>query len=363
MPAVKQKLPFYIRYTIVVVCIVFTVIIMRAAAELLIPLFAALLLAILLLPVVKWLGRFMNEGLACFVAVLLSVITFGVVNYFLTAQITDFSKEIPGIVEKIKGVFASLQQWITEKFHIDNEHQSGYLSDALNHMLNGITAFLTTLFLSFGNIVLRIFFICVYSFFILYYRALIVRFIMQLVKNDFEEEMPLILNENRNVIKHYIVGLLAEFLIVLLLISVLLLLLGIKYALLLALITALLNVIPYIGIYTATLLAMLVTYANSTVSAMVTVGIVLLSVHLLDGIVLLPRIVGGRMKLNPFMMIVVVIIGDIVWGIPGMFLFIPLAAMLKILFDNIPSLHAWGILFGEDINRQKRKPATIRKKN
>jgi predicted PurR-regulated permease PerM len=100
---------------------------------------------------------------------------------------------------------------------------------------------------------------------------------------------------------------------------------------------------------------MLVTYANSSGSAAITVGIVLLSVHLIDGIILLPRIVGSRMRINPFMMIVAVIVGDIVWGIPGMFLFIPLAAMLKIIFENISSLEAWAILFGEEIKPKKVK--------
>jgi predicted PurR-regulated permease PerM len=157
------------------------------------------------------------------------------------------------------------------------------------------------------------------------------------------------------VIKAYITGLLAEFLIVLFLISVLLLSLGVKYALLLAIITALLNIIPYVGIYTATALAMLITYANSSASSAITVGVVLLAVHLLDGIVLLPRIVGSQMRINPFMMIVAVIIGDIVWGIPGMFLFIPLAAMFKIIFKNIHTLEAWAILFGEDVHEKKKR--------
>ncbi|MEO7531844.1 MAG: AI-2E family transporter [Sediminibacterium sp.] len=351
-----HKLPFYIRYTIVTVCMVFSVLILRQASSLLIPLFAGLLLAILLLPIVIFLERFhVPKSAACLVAVFCFIIAFSIVNYFLTAEISGFSKELPNIIAKLKIEFASLQLWISTKFHVNTEQQSDYLSNSLNDMLNGVTGFLYRLFFSLGNIVIWILFVCIYAFFILFYRARLVKFVSTLVGKDFANEMPIIISENKKIIKGYILGLLAEFVIMLVLISSLLLLFGIKYALLLAIITALLNIIPYIGIYTATLLAMLVTYANSNGSSTVTVCIVLLSIHLVDGIILLPRIVGSRMKLNPFMMIVAVIIGDIVWGIPGMFLFIPLAAMFKIVFENIPSLEAWAILLGDDEKKIKTK--------
>ena len=349
-----DKLPFYIRYTIVVVCLVFTVIILREASSLLIPLFAGLLLAILLLPIVKFFERIhINRGIACFIAIICFVITFAFVNYFLTAEISSFAKELPHIIKKIQGVFASLQQWVTAKFNVNNSQQSDYLSSSYNGMLNGITSFLYRLFFSLGNIVVWILFVCIYAFFILYYRRLLVRFVMNLVEKEYSHEMPAIISENKKIIKNYIVGLLAEFSIMLLLISSLLFLLGIKYALLLAIIASLLNIIPYIGIYSAILLSILVTYANSSGPAAATVGIVLLSIHLVDGIILLPRIVGSQMKMNPFITIVAVIVGDIVWGIPGMFLFIPFAAMLKIIFENISSLHAWAILFGEEEKKRK----------
>ena len=349
-----DKFPFYIRFTIVLVCLVFTVIILREASSLLIPLFAGLLLAILLLPIVKFFERIhINRGIACFIAILCFVIIFAFVNYFLTAEISSFAKELPHITNKIQGVFASLQQWVTAKFNVNNSQQSDYLNSSYNGMLNGITSFLYRLFFSLGNIVVWILFVCIYAFFIMYYRRLLVRFVISLVEKEYSHEMPAIISGNKTIIKSYILGLLAEFAIMLLLISSLLFLLGIKYALLLAIIASLLNIIPYIGIYTAILLAMLVTYANSSGSAAVTVGIVLLSIHLVDGIILLPRIVGSRMKMNPFITIVAVIVGDIVWGIPGMFLFIPLAAMLKIIFENISSLHAWAILFGEEEKKGK----------
>jgi predicted PurR-regulated permease PerM len=343
------KLPFYIRYTIVLISLVFTVIVMREASTLLIPLFAGLLLAILLLPLVKVLERArVPSALACLLAVLCFVILFVCINYFLTMQMLRFLRELPDINAKILGLITSSEQWITAKFNIDDAHQSDYLGNSSKDIVAGITGMAKKIFISLANMIAWILFVCVYAFFILFYRRLLLRFVTRLAVDDFPTETPAIISEQGSVIKNYISGLLIKFVIVLVLNSAVLLIIGVKYALLLAIIASLLSFIPYLGFFIAIILAMLVTYANSQGSTAMTVGIVMIAIHIIDGIILLPRIVGGSMKMNPFITIIAVIAGDIIWGVPGMFLFIPLAAMCKIVFDNIPSLEAWGILFGEE---------------
>lgn len=348
-PMNKIIIPFYVSFTIVVVCIVFTVMIMREASALLIPLFAGLLAAILLYPVViilekRKLGRFMSA----LIAVLLFMLVFGIVNYFLMVEIIRFLKELPNLNARLQGMSLSLEQWIAAKFNIDSAQQADYLSSSTKDIIIAITQIARKAFVSFGNLIIWILFVCVYAFFILYYRKLLARFFIRLAENDCPDEMPVIMFETEKVIKSYIAGLLVKVLLLFVLNCLVFLLLGIKYALLLALIAALLSFIPYIGFFIATALAMLVTYANSGGSTAITVGIAMNLIHLVDGIVLLPRIVGSRMKMNPLITVIAIIAGDIVWGVPGMFLFIPLAAMLKIIFENVPSLAAWGILFGED---------------
>ena len=345
----QHKQPFYFRLTVVLVCLVFSVLIMRGASALLIPLFSGLLLSILLLPIVNFLERLgIGKGFAALLSVFCFIIGFLLVNYFLTAQVSLFSKELPNINNKMQGLFSSLQQWLSTKMNIDQAQQTGYLSSSFKDMVNWITGFASQLVLSLGNILIWILFICIYAFFILYYRRLLVRFVMKLMENDYPDQMLNIIQENKKVIKGYIVGLLIEFTIVLFLSFSSLMLLGVKYALMLAIIASLLNIIPYLGIYTAILLVMFVTYANSNGAAATQAGIALIVIHLIDGIFLLPKIVGSHMKMNPFMTVAAVIVGDIVWGVPGMFLFIPLAAMLRIIFNNIASLEAWAILFSEE---------------
>ena len=98
----------------------------------------------------------------------------------------------------------------------------------------------------------------------------------------------------------------------------------------------------------ASVFCMLVTLTTS--ASMSDVGwvlAILVVVQFLDNNILMPRIVGSKVKINALISIIVVIIGGALWGIPGMFLSIPLTAVIKLIFDNIESLKPWGYLLGD----------------
>jgi AI-2 transport protein TqsA len=70
--------------------------------------------------------------------------------------------------------------------------------------------------------------------------------------------------------------------------------------------------------------------------------------HFLDANIILPKVVGGKVKMNPLVTILAVLIGHLVWGIPGMFLFIPLTAIIRLICEEVPELKPWAILLGEE---------------
>ncbi|MBS1567005.1 MAG: AI-2E family transporter [Bacteroidetes bacterium] len=146
----------------------------------------------------------------------------------------------------------------------------------------------------------------------------------------------------------YLVGLMTEMLIMVVLNVTTLLILGIKYAFLLGILAAVLNIIPYLGIYTAMAIGMLITLANGTGTQALQFAIALVIVHFIDANIILPRIVGGRVKMNPLITILAVLLGRLVWGIPGMFLFIPLTAIIRIISSRIDDMRPWAILIGEE---------------
>jgi predicted PurR-regulated permease PerM len=100
-------------------------------------------------------------------------------------------------------------------------------------------------------------------------------------------------------------------------------------------------------------IAMIITAATGTTGQVVAVAIVFLVTHFADANVILPHVVGGKVKMNPFITILAVLIGHLVWGIPGMFLFIPLTAILRLISEEVPGMKPWAILMGEESSKPK----------
>jgi putative permease len=104
------------------------------------------------------------------------------------------------------------------------------------------------------------------------------------------------------------------------------------------------------------LISVLITFATAAATGKVLLVLgTLVITHLVDSNVLLPVIVGSKVKINPLITVLGVVLGEMFWGISGMFLSIPVIAVLKIIFDRIESLKPWGILLGEEekIGRSK----------
>jgi predicted PurR-regulated permease PerM len=145
-----------------------------------------------------------------------------------------------------------------------------------------------------------------------------------------------------------LVGLIIEAIIVAVLDTTALLILGIDYAILLGIIAALLNVIPYIGGLVAVALPMIVAIATkSTAWYAFYVLVMYYIIQLFDNNFIVPYIVASKVKINALFSIIVVFVGNALWGIPGMFLSIPMLAIVKLIFDHIEPLKPWGFLLGD----------------
>ncbi|MEO8719915.1 MAG: AI-2E family transporter, partial [Ginsengibacter sp.] len=156
-------------------------------------------------------------------------------------------------------------------------------------------------------------------------------------------------------IRSYMVGLLIEMGIVAAANSLGLVLLGIKYAIFFGVLSAVLNVIPYIGMVTATLFTVLVTLTTSdSTSDIVWVIVIFYSIHIVDTNFLVPRIVSSRLRINALISILGVVIGGTLAGIPGLFLSVPAIAFIKIICDQVESLKPWGMLMGDDVTYQDK---------
>ena len=128
-----------------------------------------------------------------------------------------------------------------------------------------------------------------------------------------------------------------------------LLLVGIKHALLIGVIFALLNLIPYIGALIGNVIGVLLTLASSPdLWPIFTVLGIIAGAQFLDNNILMPRIVGAKVRINALAAIVGVFTGGAIGGIMGMFLSLPTIAVLKVIFDRTENLQQWGVLFGDE---------------
>ena len=354
-----QQHPYYVKLAMVLVIIVAGGYLSILGKELLSPLLFAMLIAIVLLPVATWIEtRFkFHRGAAAGLSVLLLIVFGALIVYLVGNQIANLGSDWPQFKLQIATTIKDTQHWISATFHINMVKQSNYINSATKNLMTEGTSVIGATVLSVSSILLLVVFTLIYTFFLLFYRRHIVRFLV--IVFDKENEMIVydILAQVQYIIRKYIVGLLLEMAIVATVLCLAFWLLGIKYALLLGIITGLFNIIPYIGIFTALLFSLLVTFATAagtTKIILVLVSVVLM--HLIDSNVLLPMIVGSKVKINGLITLLGVIIGEMTWGIPGMFLSIPVIAIVKIIFDRVESLQPWGLLLGDEKNEKEPPP-------
>jgi putative permease len=269
---------------------------------------------------------------------------------------SDLAGDWPQFKIQLNSSLANIQHWIAIKFHINSYKQLIFLKSAASKALDSGTTVLGSTIVSLSSFILFLVFTFIYTLFLLSYRRLILNFLISVFLEENSTIVYDIVEKVQHILRKYIIGLFIEMCVVSVVVCIAFWALGIKYAALLAIITGLLNIIPYIGIFTSMLISFLITFATgATAGKLMFVVITLIITHLMDSNILLPGIVGSKVKINPLITVLGVVLGEMIWGIAGMFLSIPVIAVLKIIFDRIDSLKPWGILLGEEEKTARAK--------
>lgn len=349
MPASGFTMPFYIRTTILLVGLYIAISMLYIAQSIIVPLVFALLIAILLYPVITFLMRFgLSRLTSIFIALILTVIAIAALGGLLFQQASRFGETWPQLVENITAVFNSFISWVSEYFDINPIKIREWIAHTKSELISSSSSTIGNTLMNFGSGLVIFFLIPVYVFLILYYQSLLINFVQALFGDGNKKQVAEIIGQTKTVIQRYLVGLMIEATIIAVLETSALLLLGIEYAILLGILGALLNAIPYIGGLVAVALPMMIALATKS-SAWYAVYILVIyyAIQLIDNNYIVPKIVASKVKINALFSIIVVIAGNALWGIPGMFLSIPLLAIVKLIFDHIESLHHWGLLLGD----------------
>ena len=372
-----KQLPFYIQFTIKLIMIVLLGLILIFGKTLLVPLAFSILLSILLLPVTNFLERrlYFPMGLANISSVLFSLAVIGTIIWFFSHQITVFLRDIPSIRAHLEIHYETFQQWVQQRFHISAMEQTSLIRSAAPDAKNSGKQMIGATFFTIAHTVFYVIIVAIYTFLILQYRHTIKRFLLAVFRKEMEKDVTDVLQESKNIVQKYMLGLIMEMAIVAVANSTILLVIGVKYAIFLGVLSAVLNIIPYVGILSGMLFSCLITLTTSThLTDIVWIIIGFETVHFIDSNFLMTRIVGSKVKINALITILGVVLGGTLIGLPGIFLALPTIAILKIIFDRVDDLKPWGMLMGDEKyshgkiytrlkNLRKKKPMVLTVEN
>lgn len=340
--------PAYLKLTSILLGVVLLVFVMKEAKSILVPILIAGFLAVLISPLTSWLEK---KGLPTALAAIISLVSllsliFGIV-YFFYNQILSFSGDLEGLETRFGELAANINRFTAEHFDgvvpisMDSIKEVLFqqIYDNMNVLTQGILATAGTLTL--------VFIIPVYIFLFIYYRGFIIEFFKRVFAQKHENKVEHAILKIKEVVQKYIKGAFIVICILAVLNSIALYSLGIKHAMLFAVFAAMLNVIPYLGPFLGAVFP--IAFALLTKDSLwypFGVFLAFYVIQLFESNLFTPRIVGGQVSMNPLMTIIALFIGNFIWGLAGMILFIPGMAILKVIFDEVKGMEAYGFLLG-----------------
>lgn len=326
----------------------FSVLGLYYAQSFLIPLCFAGILAMLLLPVSKWLQvKGASQGVAALLSTLLLIAVIAGIIALLAWQLTDFIGNVQQLEVLVNGAIRRVQQMIHQAFSITPKEQTAIVKE--QGPQGGSQGLATSLVSTVMGITVDVVLTLVYIFLFLYFRQHIKNFIYRIVPQDERSKSRKIMTEAGKVAQQYITGLGTMIAILWVMYGIGFSIVGVKNALFFAILCGLLEIVPFVGNITGTAITVLLTIAQGGDTGMI-VGVIATYalVQFIQTYILEPLVVGSEVNINPLFTIMVLVLGELLWGIPGMVLAIPLLGMLKIVFDHVDPLKPYGYLIGED---------------
>jgi len=343
------KFPGYAKAFIILIGFYVLVMALSYTQDILVPLIFSVMIAVLLHPVVNFFVRIrINRVVAIILTLVLTFIITAALAALIFRQLGRFTESWPLLVDKFELLLNETARWISRYFDLSRWKVNKWIINAKEEMLSMSNAQVGETLYALGNGIVTLLLIPVYVFLLLYYNKLLIEFIHRVFGNSDQSRIRKIISETKTVIQRYLTGLVIEAIIVAILNITVLLVLGIEYAILLGIIGALLNVIPYIGGVIAVALPMAIALATkSTPMYAFYVLALYYIIQIIDNNIIVPFIVTSKVKINALFSIIVVFAGNALWGVSGMFLSIPLLAIIKLICDHIDSLKPWGFLLGD----------------
>ena len=192
--------------------------------------------------------------------------------------------------------------------------------------------------------VVDIFVMIVVSVYTLLEKEEMLSFMHRLMSAVFDEEacekIGKYVNDSNQIFCKFLSSQVLDAILVGILATIVMSVIGVKYAVLLGFMIGLFNIIPYFGAIVAVAIAILITLITGGISQAIWMAVSVIILQQIDANIINPKIVGNSLEISPLLIIASVTIGGAYFGVLGMFLAVPVAALLKIVIDDFIEVKA-----------------------
>jgi predicted PurR-regulated permease PerM len=332
--------------------------VMVLAKPVLIPLSLALFISFILLPVVKKLESWgLNRLLsALFSMLMISIIIGGSITLF-SAQIMSLADQLDDFTGKIMKTLTEAAVFINRNINfIDDLNSEEMVTKGKEWIKESSGSLIQNAFSSSAAFLTGLIATIIYTFLLLIYREGLTKAFMAFGDEENQDKIFKMLNNIQRVGKQYLSGMFLLIIILGFANSIGLLIIGIDSPFLFGFLAAILSIVPYVGTTIGATIPVLYSFMTSD-SIWVTVAVIILfwSIQTIESNFLSPKIVGSSVNVNALVAILSLLIGASVWGIAGMVLFLPFAAMLRVVCEEFEQLKPIAMLISDDISLKKNR--------
>lgn len=308
------------------------------ARDIIVPILIAAILSIVVLPLAQRLEKRISTTLAILIVLIGGLILFLMASWLIIHQMSDLVRDLPNLESKYNQFVDRVSNTLQESFGMSAREQSQLFKNGLTML----SSYATNLLSATTNMISLIVQIPIYIFLFLIYRNRFRAFFTSFLPETEELAWK---KDIENVVQGYISGLLLVTILIAILNSVGLLLLGIEYAIFFGLLSGVLTIIPYVGIFIGATLPVLMALLTKD-SLWYPVGVILIFsfVQFLEGNFITPRITGSKVSINALAAIVALLVGGKILGLAGMILAIPALGVIKIFLSHTTHLKPFVIL-------------------
>lgn len=342
------------RFNEILLLFILVVVILYFGKTFLVPLCFSILLGTLLLPVCDWLEKKgFSRVWSTLTGIFIILSMIAGVAAILVGQGSALADDLPQMQARAQQLLTDTQQWVEQQYNIAPEEQMAYVSKGIDKLSESGGSFFSNMLSGLMGLLTGLVLVLLYFFFIMWKREKYKEFILKLVNDQNRSRVSRELEEISKVSSQYLMGRLISMGFLAIVYMIGFSIVGLPNALLMALIAVLPTIVPYVGAFVGGFFPVIMALAGDESGVFLPVVGILIIAQVIDNNIIEPLVEGESLDLSPIFTIIALVIGELLWGVAGMILFMPLFAIIRIICSRIPELHPYSFLLENDMHEPK----------